>query len=68
MSHFLNLGFSNLLVLFICFTCCFSQNYNYNYDYESEEDQEIVFRVIGGTKANLGDVPYQVRLSLELPK
>lgn len=68
MSHFLNLGFFKLTVLFICFSCCFSEDDNYVDRKDANQDQEIVFRIIRGTKAKLGDAPYQVRLSSELHK
>lgn len=66
MSYFLNFGFTNLTVFFICFSCCFSEDYNYDNLIDPDEKSDAVFRVIGGTPASLGDAPYQVRPSPQL--
>lgn len=68
MSLLQNFGFSNLTVLFICFSCCFSEEYSNDTLDDRNYHDDIVFRVIDGTPAKLGDAPYQVRLSLELYK
>lgn len=62
--------FLNFIVLLICLLCSFIQgNYWDNYarnqrhsaQYNNTYNKEITFRVIRGTPAKLGDVPYQVR-------
>lgn len=61
MSYFPNFGFTNLSILFIYFSCCFSQNYDSDRKLDDPVDEEgIVFRVIDGKEAQKGDIPYQV--------
>lgn len=56
-----NLGFTYISVLFIYFSCCFSQDYSYDNKLNNPvENQSIVFRVINGKEAKRGDIPYQV--------
>lgn len=67
-SRFTHLGFLHLTVLFLCFSCYFSENYNSSQGQgelvkllTDPHNEEIVFRIINGNPAKLGDIPYQVR-------
>lgn len=64
MSYFLNFWFSNISILFIYFSCCFSQTVDFDHKTDKVDDsgdyQSIVFRVINGKPARKGEVKYQV--------
>ncbi|XP_026319237.1 chymotrypsin-like protease CTRL-1 [Hyposmocoma kahamanoa] len=65
--RFQNLDFLHLAVFFLWFSSCFCESYNTTDDqgksvltWTDPNDTEIVFRIVNGIPAQLGDIPYQV--------
>lgn len=65
----LNFDFLHLAICLLCFLSCFCESYNTIEEQGKQpialskdpNDDEIVFRIIHGRPAKLGQVPYQVR-------